>query len=97
MKRDTVDRLLRTAHHGRDALSRAQMLSGSPVLARGERGLAVADPLEAALAQSCCPGAAALLRGGSSSDHGSPERERFYLPLAVPQVFFSKEGDADDR
>lgn len=96
MKRDTVDRLRYAAHAGHDALSSAQVLSGNPVLTRGERALVGTDPLRLALVQTRWQCRTSTAIHGSSSSHGSPERELFRLPMIVPQGACSKEGEVDE-
>lgn len=65
----------------RDALSKATLLSGSPVLGRGVAVVAEADPLRLALP---------VRRGGPAAvvrdDHAAPERQSFHLaPPALPK------------
>ncbi|MXN73943.1 hypothetical protein GR157_04215 [Burkholderia sp. 4701] len=96
MKRDTVVRFLGAARAGHDALSSAQVLSGSPVMTRSERCVAGADPLRIALAQARWPHWTPMPRGESSSSHGSPERERFHLPTFPPQAACPEEGEVDE-
>ncbi|WP_157637448.1 hypothetical protein [Burkholderia ubonensis] len=96
MKRRTIDRFRDAARAGHNALSSAQVLSGNPVLTRGERALVGTDPLRLALVQAGRQDRTPTASGASSSSHGAPERELFHVPAIVPQAACSKEGEVDE-